>query len=172
MRLGIPPGWRPSRYIRLWVLGMTLFASAATGSIIWELINPITMVHRALVFGMGMAWLVILAIFLFDLVVSRRGWCGHLCPVGAFYGLIGNLSPLRVSAIKREACTDCGDCFEICPEPHVIVPALRGVDPDTRLVLSGDCTNCGRCIDVCEDRVFAIAGKPRTLKKERGASLA
>jgi len=172
MRLGIPPGWRPSRYIRLWVLGMTLLASAATGSIIWELINPITMVHRALVFGMGMAWLVIVAIFLFDLVVSRRGWCGHLCPVGAFYGLIGHLSPLRVSAIKREACTDCGDCFEICPEPHVIVPALRGADPDTRLVLSGDCTNCGRCIDVCEDRVFSIVWKPRALKKERDAALA
>ena len=36
-----------------------------------------------------LAWAIVLAIFLFDLFVMSRGWCGRLCPVGAFYGLIG-----------------------------------------------------------------------------------
>jgi hypothetical protein len=36
-----------------------------------------------------LAWAVLLAVFLFDLFVMRHGWCGHLCPVGAFYSLIG-----------------------------------------------------------------------------------
>ena len=112
------------------------------------------MLHRGLIFGMGFAWTFVLAVFLFDLVVSRRGWCGHLCPVGAFYGLLGTGSVLRVSAANRAECDDCMDCFAVCPEMHVITPALRGAEGDTPLILSSDCTNCGRCIDVCAPDVF------------------
>ena len=92
----------------------------------------------------------------FDLLVSRRGWCGHLCPVGTFYGLLGAKSVLRVSARNRAACDDCMDCFAVCPEMQVITPALRGQATDTPIILSGDCTNCGRCIDVCAMDVFAF----------------
>ncbi len=153
-RLHIPPGWRPDRNYRYWILGMTVVVSLLTGGIAWELVNPVTMVQRALVYGLGLAWAIVAAVFVFDLLVSRRGWCGHLCPVGAFYGIVGGSSPLRVAASAREACTDCGDCFEVCPEPQVITPALRGTGRDTPVIVSGDCTNCGRCIDVCDDLVF------------------
>ena len=159
-RLFLPPGWRPQRALRGWLLVMSLVVSAVTGGIAWEIINPVTMVQRGLVFGVGLAWAIVAAVFLFDMLVSRRGWCGHLCPVGAFYGLIGRVSLLRVAAHTREACSDCGDCFAVCPEPHVITPALRGTDADSRLVLSGDCTNCGRCIDVCPDDVFKFTLRP------------
>ena len=131
------------------------------GGIDWELVNPVHMVHRALVFGMGLAWAIVAAVFLFDLLVSRRGWCGHLCPVGAFYGLLGRRAVIRIAAHEREACTDCGDCFKVCPEPQVITPALRGIGSATRLVLDSDCTNCGRCIDVCADDVFKFTLRPR-----------
>lgn len=154
-KLRLPPGWRPRPELRLWLLAMCLVVSALTGGLAWELVNPVTLVQRALVFGIGLGWLVAIGIFAFDLLVSRRGWCGHLCPVGAFYGLLGRSSPLRIAADAREACTDCGDCFKVCPEPQVITPALRG--SGTRLVTSGDCTNCGRCIDVCPDDVFRFA---------------
>jgi phosphoribosylaminoimidazole-succinocarboxamide synthase len=62
--------------------------------VLWELINPVSMLHRGLIFGIGTAWMVVLAIFLFDLFVMSRGWCGRLCPVGAFYSLIGRWSPV------------------------------------------------------------------------------
>lgn len=169
-RLHVPPGWRPDRRYRYWILGMTLVVSLASGTIAWELVNPVTMVQRALVFGLGSAWAIVAAVFVFDLLVSRRGWCGHLCPVGAFYGLVGRSSPLRMAATEREACTDCGDCFEVCPEPHVITPALRGTGDETRIVVSGDCTNCGRCIDVCDDRVFEFRiGRTEPLPAHRRA---
>ncbi|WP_370046126.1 quinol dehydrogenase ferredoxin subunit NapH [Salipiger sp.] len=155
-RLGLQKGWQPKRHTKLWLLGTVLVVSALTGTIAWEVINPITMLHRGLVFGMGFAWALVALVFLFDLLVSRRGWCGHLCPVGAFYGLLGTHSLLRVSAIKRAACDDCMDCFAVCPENHVIAPGLRGKDDDTPLILSPDCTNCGRCIDVCSVDVFAF----------------
>ena len=156
VKLDLPKGWQPKRETRLWVLAMVLAVSALTGSIAWEFVNPVSMVHRGLVFGIGFAWAFVIAVFLFDLVVSRRGWCGHLCPVGAFYGLLGVRSVLRVSAQDRAKCDDCMDCFEVCPEMHVIAPALRGQAADTPLILSHDCTNCGRCIDVCSVDVFTF----------------
>lgn len=155
-RLDIPKGWQPKRHTRLWLMATVLITSALTGTIAWEVLNPITMLHRGLVFGMGAAWGVVAAIFLFDLFVARRGWCGHLCPVGAFYGLLGTRALLRVSAPNRAACDDCMDCFAVCPEMYVITPALRGKHSDTPLILSPDCTTCGRCIDVCSVDVFAF----------------
>ncbi len=154
-RLGIKGGAHISRKLRYWVLGMTLTLAAVSGTIAWELINPVSMLHRGLIFGIGMAWTIVLAVFLLDLFVSANAWCGHVCPVGAFYSLLGKWSPLRVSAAKREACNDCMDCFAVCPEPQVIRPALKGAKQNVGpAILSPNCTNCGRCIDVCSKDVF------------------
>lgn len=155
-KLNLPKGWQPKRGTRLWILATVLLVSGLSGMIAWELINPITMLHRGLVFGMGFVWALIGAIFVFDIFVSRHGWCGHLCPVGAFYGLIGAKSLLRISATNRAACDDCMDCYAVCPENQVISPALKGKPGSTPLILSPDCTNCGRCIDVCEVDVFTF----------------
>jgi ferredoxin-type protein NapH len=153
-KLDLPKGWQPKRGTRLWILATVLLVSGLSGVIAWELVNPITMLHRGLVFGMGFVWAMIAAIFVFDVFVSRHGWCGHLCPVGAFYGLIGSKSLLRVSAANRTACDDCMDCYAVCPENQVISPALKGKPGSSPLILSPDCTNCGRCIDVCAVDVF------------------
>ncbi|MBS1143134.1 MAG: napH [Proteobacteria bacterium] len=159
-RLGIKGGAQLSRNTRYWILGMTLVGSAATGMVLWELVNPVSMLHRGLIFGMGAAWAVVLVVFLFDLFVMSRGWCGRLCPVGAFYSLLGRWRPLRVSASQRAACNDCMDCFAVCPEPQVIRPALKGegtgIGP---VILAPNCTNCGRCIDVCAKDVFRFGGR-------------
>ena len=153
-KLGLQKGWQPKRNTRLWILTTVLIVSGMAGVIAWELVNPITMLHRGLIFGMGFVWAMVGAIFLFDVFVSRHGWCGHLCPVGAFYGLVGTKSLLRISATNRSACNDCMDCYAVCPENQVISPALRGKAQSTPLILSPDCTNCGRCIDVCAVDVF------------------
>lgn len=159
-RLNLPKGWQPKRATRLWILAMTLVASAVTGTVAWEFVNPITLLHRGLLFGLGLAWAVVLGIFLFDLLVARHGWCGHLCPVGAFYGLVGRIGLLRVNAAGRAACNDCMDCYAVCPEPQVITPALKGAEKGLGpVILAGDCTNCGRCIDVCSQTVFAFGGR-------------
>ncbi len=156
-RLGIKARVHYSRRTRYWLLGMTLILAFITGSLVWELVNPVSIIFRGLVFGLGLGWGVIVAIFLFDLLVSHRGWCGHLCPVGAFYGLIGQVSLTRVVAAKREQCNDCMDCFDVCPEPQVIRPALKGKKGQRSPVIkSGMCTNCGRCIDVCSKDVFCF----------------
>jgi ferredoxin-type protein NapH len=155
-RLGIKGGAHVSRTTRYWILATTLVAAAVTGTIAWEMVNPVSMLHRGLVFGLGVAWAVIVGVFLFDLFVMRQGWCGHLCPVGACYSLIGRYSLLRIRLPARSACNDCMDCFAVCPEPQVIRPALKGVGGTPPVILDSNCTNCGRCIDVCSKDVFSF----------------
>ena len=155
-RLGLKGGAHLSRLTRYWILGMTLIVSALTSTIAWEMLNPVSMLHRGLIFGLGFAWMVILAVFLFDLFVMRHGWCGHFCPVGAFYSLIGRFSLLRVQLPARAACNDCMDCFAVCPEQQVIRPALKAINGAAPLILDANCTNCGRCIDVCSKDVFSF----------------
>ncbi|MEZ5931014.1 MAG: quinol dehydrogenase ferredoxin subunit NapH [Alphaproteobacteria bacterium] len=152
IKLGLAKGWQPKPGTRYGMLALVLLGSAVTGTIFWEVVNPVTIVHRALVFGLAGAWLIIAAIFLFDLLVSRRGWCSHLCPVGAFYGQINRASLLKISAAKRETCDDCMDCFAVCPEPQVITPALKS--KGSPVVSHWACTNCARCIDVCSKDVY------------------
>ena len=153
--LGIKSASNISKNTRYWLLGTTLLLAFAVGNIVWEVVNPVSMMHRGLIFGMGMAWIVLLAVFIFDFIISRRGWCSHLCPVGAFYSLLGTHSPLRVRADARAQCNDCMDCFLVCPEQQVIRPALKGAERGIGPVItSANCTNCGRCIDVCSKQVF------------------
>jgi len=154
-RLGIRSARAPSPTLRYWLLGGTLIAAAASGSLAWEFVNPVSMAHRAIIFGTAGAWSVVLAVFAFDLLIARRGWCSHACPQGAFYALLGKASLVRVSARRRGDCNDCADCYAVCPEPAVIVPALKPRDTSASPVIkAGACTNCGRCIDVCRKNVF------------------
>ncbi|MCK6374737.1 MAG: quinol dehydrogenase ferredoxin subunit NapH [Zoogloea sp.] len=155
-RLGIKTGRVPDAATRYWLLGGLLVAAAITGSLAWEWVNPVSLLHRGLIFGMGGGLFVIAGIFLYDLLVASRGWCGHLCPMGAFYGLLGKKALVRISASKRAACDDCMDCFAVCPEPQVIRPALKQVGQESPLILASDCTTCGRCIDVCDKQVFKM----------------
>lgn len=147
--------------VRYWILLASLVAAFFTQSVAWELVNPISLLHRGILFGIGFGWSVILSIFLLDVFVSNRAWCGRLCPVGAFYSLLNVTAQLRVSADKRDNCDDCMDCFQVCPEPQVIQPALKGCG--SPIISSINCTNCARCIDVCAEDVFHFSG--RTLKK-------
>lgn len=158
-RLGLTGTMRLDRSTRYWLLAATLAVSVVTGTVAWEWINPVSMLHRGLIFGFGSAWVVVLAVFLFDLVMARRGWCGHFCPVGAFYSLIGTFSFVRVSAVNRVRCNDCTDCFAVCPEQHIIKPALKSVEGHGPMIDSANCTNCGRCIDICSEDVFRFTSR-------------
>jgi ferredoxin-type protein NapH len=155
-RLGIKSGRAPDAATRYWLLGAVLVATAISGALVWEWVNPVSLIHRALIFALPGALWVVAAVFLYDLLVVSRGWCGHLCPVGAFYGLLGRVALTRVSAARRSACNDCLDCFVVCPEPQVIRPALKQQGQQHPLIFSGNCSNCGRCIDVCDQQVFKI----------------
>lgn len=178
VRLGIRHSLSLRRETRLVVLAAVLVVSLTAGIVAWESLNPVTLLYREVVFGTfllsGAALAALIALFLFDLFLSPHGWCGHLCPVGAFYGLVGQRSLIRVSARRRAVCDDCMACYYVCPEPHVISPALKGAEKGLGpVILSPDCTNCGRCIDVCPDRVYVFSHRfdQRTTETDAGESM-
>ncbi len=134
------------RSLRYWVLAMALLLTIVLGLPAFEWVSPIGATHREIIYGFGLGWTALLGILLFDWFVVKHGWCGHLCPLGAFYSLLARkTAQLRVQ-FDRNTCNDCGDCATVCPEPQVL--NLQRLTRDGQ-VLSGDCTNCGRCIPVC-----------------------
>jgi len=135
-----------SRNMRYWILILSLIISFMMGVTAFEFISPISMVHRGIVFGLGFGWAAMLIIFLFDLFVLKNGWCGHICPLGGFYSLLGKFSLIRVQHIEQN-CTLCMECKNVCPEHQV----LHMIGKESLPVLSGECTNCARCIEVCDD---------------------
>jgi len=143
---------RINRNTRLWVLGLSLLMSLILGVAAFEFISPIALLHRGIVFGIGLGWLAILVVFFFDLVAVKHGWCGHLCPLGAFYAAISPRSLIRVQH-EKEKCTDCLDCKIVCPEVQV----LKIIGKSSGPISFGACTNCGRCIEVCEDKALKFS---------------
>ncbi|ENK2262076.1 quinol dehydrogenase ferredoxin subunit NapH [Vibrio parahaemolyticus] len=155
-KFNIKASYRWSPAIRYWLIPVLMLGSALSGAILWTWLDPVAALHRGLVFGMGAGWVLIALVFVMDLLLVEHGWCGHLCPLGAAYGVIGRKSLLRVTAVRREDCTKCMDCFYVCPEPEVLRQPLKEGD---RRVMDQNCISCGRCLDVCPEHVFEFKNR-------------
>lgn len=155
-KFNIKVSYRWSPMIRYWLIPVLMLGSALSGAILWTWLDPVAALHRGLVFGMGAGWVLIALVFMLDLLLVEHGWCGHLCPLGATYGVIGRKSLLRVTAVRREDCTKCMDCFYVCPEPEVLRQPLKEGD---RRVMDQNCISCGRCLDVCPEHVFEFKNR-------------
>ncbi|EML0172034.1 quinol dehydrogenase ferredoxin subunit NapH [Vibrio parahaemolyticus] len=155
-KFNIKASYRWSAAIRYWLIPVLMLGSALSGAILWTWLDPVAALHRGLVFGMGAGWVLIALVFVLDLLLVEHGWCGHLCPLGATYGVIGRKSLLRVTAVRREDCTKCMDCFYVCPEPEVLRQPLKEGD---RRVMDQNCISCGRCLDVCPVHVFEFKNR-------------
>lgn len=155
-KFNIKASYRWSPMIRYWLIPVLMLGSALSGAILWTWLDPVAALHRGLVFGMGAGWVLIALVFVLDLLLVEHGWCGHLCPLGATYGVIGRKSLLRVTAVRREDCTKCMDCFYVCPEPEVLRQPLKEGD---RRVMDQNCISCGRCLDVCPEHVFEFKNR-------------
>ncbi len=135
-----------SRNIRYYMIILALIVSVISGLAAFEVVSPITILNRNIVFGIGSGIGLIVAIFLFDLFVVKNGWCGHICPLGGVYSIIGKYSLFRVRH-NSDTCTLCMKCKDVCPEVQV----LHMIGKKSMSVNDIECTNCGRCIDVCDD---------------------
>ena len=138
--------WDLERDVRYWITGLSIVLSAILGVTAFEWISPIGALHRGVIYGFGFGWTFVLIVFLFDLFAVKNGFCGHICPLGGFYSVVGRYGFLRIG-YNRDKCTSCMKCVDICPEEQV----LNMVPEQSGAVLSGACINCGRCVEVCDD---------------------
>ena len=135
--------------LRYYIMALVLVLSAIMGFAVFEMLSPIGMLHRNIVFGFGSGIVAVAMVFVFDLFARPLSFCHHICPLGAFYAIIGRYRTLKVFHVM-DKCTKCNKCFEVCPEKQV----LKIVGKKSGNILSGECTNCGRCIEVCEDKAL------------------
>jgi ferredoxin-type protein NapH len=155
-RLGLADVLRIPSSTRYAMLGLALAISAVASVAAFEWVSPIGMLHRALVFGSVLGLVSVAGVFLFDLAALRNGWCGHLCPLGAFWSLAGRAGVVKVR-FDAQGCTRCGDCVKACPEPRVLNFARM---TERAFVDAGECTNCGRCIATCPEECLAFGTRP------------
>jgi ferredoxin-type protein NapH len=150
--------WNPNIRFAFWAvfLGVTFI----DGFLVFEIINPIGIISRFIVYGWSLAIVWVLVILLFEIFYSRRMWCKYICPVGTTYNLIGWVSATKVQW-DMDKCDHCGACLDACFENHVIEFIKPKYDKERKekgktkqIVINGDCTLCGRCFDVCHTDAY------------------
>jgi ferredoxin-type protein NapH len=141
-----------SRNIRYWFIALTLILSFIFSLGAFEMISPIGIAHRGIIFGFGFGWFFLAGIFLFDLFSQKYGWCGHICPLGGFNALVGKYSLIKVEH-DADKCVHSLECFSVCPEAEI----LEAVGKKNHVITSAACIKCARCIEVCESGAFKVS---------------
>ena len=119
-----------------------------TGYTVFETISPTGILSRALIYGPGIALVWVATLLLFEIFYSKRAWCRYACPIGLTYGLVGAISPLKVT-YNLSTCFHEAECKKVCEVPHVLDVVVKGRATETDLFIGADCTHCGRCVDAC-----------------------
>jgi Pyruvate/2-oxoacid:ferredoxin oxidoreductase delta subunit len=143
-----PPRWLdyPLRSLKYLLLLFFLWSIArmdvgALAGFIQSPYNKMADVKMYLFFAelTGVAFWTILALVVLSLLV-KNFWCRFLCPYGALLGIVGWLSPLKITR-QPSTCIDCELCTKACPAN---IPVHR-----TRRVWSDECTSCMLCVESC-----------------------
>lgn len=111
-------------------------------------INPVGIVSRALIYGVGLSILFVVFLLLIEIFYSRRAWCRYVCPMGLTYGLLGSVSPIKLT-YHLPNCQHEGTCLKVCEVPHVLECIKKGKASDVKVPIGMDCTLCGACVDIC-----------------------
>ncbi len=129
-----------------WIVFAVL--AVVTGYTVFETISPTGILSRALIYGPGIALVWVVTLLLFEIFYSKRAWCRYACPIGLTYGLVGAVSPLKVT-YNLSTCFHEAECKKVCEVPHVLDVVVKGRATEADLFIGADCTHCGRCVDAC-----------------------
>ncbi len=144
------------RNIRYYFYAIFLALALITGYTVFETINPVGSISRAIVYGPSLMLLWVAALLIFEILYSKRAWCRYFCPVSVSYQVIGMVSPLRIKW-DQEKCSNCKRCQSVCLVPHVLTDSIN--KGKSEYVNSSLCTRCGLCIDICDDKALCYGLK-------------
>ena len=144
------------RILKYIILAAIPPASYVTGQLAFTLICPIggltaTLPHLLMnphgytfTFFFFPKMMVLVGFFILIVLLSR-GWCRHLCPVGAMMGPFNKISLLQLEYYE-DKCLKCFKCADVCPM-QINMPY------DTK---TAECIRCGKCVDVCPTDALAF----------------
>jgi NosR/NirI family transcriptional regulator, nitrous oxide reductase regulator len=121
---------RRASYIKYGVLGATVLYFVVTKDIsIYRYVEPFWMFSLEASTGLWIG----LAVLLVATVFVRNLYCRFLCPVGAFLGLLSNLTVFRIK--RWSECKTCKICEKTCEWG-----AIRGPK-----IVASECVRCDDC---------------------------
>ena len=140
------------RHAQLVVRHVVLVAFLAVGllGLGFSWLEPYGIFGRATVVWTGSALVAFIA--LLSLFGNGRAWCGWVCPVGTFLGLLSRFAPFRLR-IDGSKCIGCRKCERTCKTDAVSI-AGRGEGGRIDASLCVDCLGC-----VAECPVGAISSR-------------
>ena len=146
-----------------------LLTAAALGNVQTGLLDPLPLLTRSVDLGLlplldprqGLgqaearhydgAWVfgLLLVAILAANAVRPRFFCRYLCPLGAFFGLLGRFAPWRIGKASEGDCGTCRRCEEYCE---------GGCRPSGKLIAS-ECVLCLNCLARCPTGRIGFAGR-------------
>lgn len=123
-------------YIKYGLLGATILYFLVTNNIsIYRYVEPFWMFTGVATAGMwaGLAALLVATVFV------RNLYCRFLCPVGAFLGLLSNLTIFRIK--RWSECNSCKICEKACEWG-----AIQGPE-----IIASECVRCDDCERIYDD---------------------
>ena len=113
---------RLSRHARYALAAAALLASAVSGTAAFEWVSPQAFLWRELIWGVGAGLIAaVTGVFALDLLLLERGWCGHLCPLGAFWSVVGKVGVVKPTTAAPNAAIVCA-CV---PKPTYSISSSR-----------------------------------------------
>ena len=161
----LPDIFRPTQdyNVKYELLGIFILLSIFSSIPFFIIISPMAAFERILMFGISISIFLILSIILLNVFTGNNTWCNKICPLGAFYSLIGRWRLLHIDLDEKQ-CNECGVCINKCPYGENVIK--NAIDNKNSDLIHADCTNCGTCIDLCPQEALRFK-----IKKTRGLSL-
>lgn len=138
------------RYLKYAILGLTIIMAWYYGTLWMAPYDPysayshITAISDTIAENpVAIIGFILLAVTLLGSFLYDRFFCKYLCPAGAFYGIIGKISPTRIER-NDNLCAHCKACNNVCPVNIDVEKAVKITDIE--------CINCNECILVCSKK--------------------
>jgi NAD-dependent dihydropyrimidine dehydrogenase PreA subunit len=138
---------KPLRYLKYAILLLTVGMAWYYGTLWMAPYDPysayshITTVSESIKEDpLAVVGFILLAVTLLGSFLYDRFFCKYICPVGAFYGIIGKISPTRVER-NDKLCIHCKVCNKACPVNIDVEKATKVTD--------AECINCNECVLSC-----------------------